>query len=250
LVANYFGGKVVVFPVESDGRLGLPTASQQRDGSSVNKQRQEGPHPHSINLSPDNRYALVCDLGLDKVLVYQFDSSQGLLTPNEPPFANLNPGAGPRHLAFAPDSKFVYVANELQSSVTVFAYDAAHGTLEWRQTVSALPADFDGDNLGAEIAVGPAGRFLYSSNRGLNSIAIFEIDGENGELTLLDNVATLGKTPRSFAIDPTGQYVFAANEESDDIVIFRLDPQTGRLRPSGGVLTAKAPTCVTFVPAA
>jgi 6-phosphogluconolactonase len=248
VVANYFGGKVVVFPIHSDGRLGSPTASEQRDGSSVNKQRQEGPHPHSVNFSPDNRYVLACDLGLDKVLVYQFDSSKGSLRPNDPPFASVNPGAGPRHLAFAPSGRFAYVVNELQSSITVFSYDAACGALNSRQTISSLPADFHGENSGAEIAIAPSGRFLYVSNRGLNSVAFFAIDGKNGDLTLLGNVMTLGKTPRSFAIDPSGRYLFVGNEESDNIRIFQLDSQTGRLHTTDEVLRVKAPTCITFVP--
>lgn len=247
-LANYFGGKVVVFQVQSDGRLGAATASEHREGSSVNKQRQEGPHPHSVYYSPDNRCVLVCDLGIDKVLVYRFDALKGSLLPNDPPFASASPGSGPRHLAFAPNNKFVYVVNELQSSVTAYAYDASSGTLHALRTLSALPADFHGDNTGAEIEVAPSGRFLYTSNRGLNSIAIFAVDGNNGELKLVENVSTTGKTPRSFAIDPSGAYMFVANEDSDNVVMFRIDPQTGRLHPTGEVLHAKAPTCVTLLP--
>ncbi len=247
VVANYFGGKVVVFPVQSDGRLGPPTASERRDGSSVNKQRQEGPHPHSVYFAPDNSFVLTCDLGLDKILVYRFEASTGSLMPNDPPDASVNPGAGPRHLAFAPNHKFVYAVNELQSSVTAFSYDATRGTLHWLQTISTLPASFHGDNTGAEIAVASSGRFAYVSNRGVNSIAIFTVDGENGELKLLENVPTTGKTPRSFAIDPTGRYMFVANEDSDNIVVFQIDPQTSRLHATGEVLNVKAPTCIKFL---
>ncbi len=248
LVANYFGGKVVVFPVQSDGRLGAPTASERRDGSSVNKQRQEGPHPHSVYVSPDNRFVLACDLGLDMILVYRFDASKGTLTANDPPYATVSPGAGPRHLAFAPSHKFVYVVNELQSSVTAFSYEAAKGILHLLQTYSTLPADFHGENTGAEIVVASSGRFLYVSNRGMNSIAVFSVDEESGELKLLANIPTMGKTPRSFAIDPSGRYMFVANEESDNIVIFQIDPQTSHMRPTGEVLKVKAPTCIKFLP--
>jgi 6-phosphogluconolactonase len=247
VVANYFGGKVVVFPIHSDGRLGAATSSGHRDGSSVNKQRQEGPHPHSVYVSPDNRFVIVCDLGLDKVLVYRFDAHKGLITPNDPPFASANPGSGPRHLAFSPNSKFVYTVNELQSSVTAFAYDASAGKLHLLQTVSTLPADFKGDNTGAEIEMSSSGRFLYTSNRGHNSIAVFAVDSETGALTAVEHVSTTGKTPRNFAIDPTGKYMFVANEDSNNIVIFRIDAQTGRLTPTGQILKARAPTCVRFV---
>jgi 6-phosphogluconolactonase len=248
VIANYFGGKVVVFALQAGGRLGAACASGYRDGSSVNKERQEGPHPHSVYMSPDNRYVLACDLGLDKVLVYRFDASKGSLAANDTPFASVNPGAGPRHLAFSRDGKFVYVVNELQSSVTAFSFEPTQGVLHALQTLSTLPPDFKGESTCAEIEVSPSGKILYASNRGDDSIAVFAIDGEKGTLKPLEHVSTGGKTPRAFAIDPTGGYMFVANQDSDEIVIFRIDAASGHLSPAGKALKAKSPTAVAFVP--
>ena len=247
LVANYDGGSVSVFPRLADGRLGAASAFIQHAGHSVNPQRQEGPHAHCILTSPDNRFALAADLGLDQLLVYRFDPAHGTLAPNDPPFAQADPGAGPRHFVFAPSGKFVYLINEIGSSVTVFSYDGDRGGLHKVETISTLPKDFKGANDGAEIAVSRDGRFLYGSNRGHNSIAVFSIDSSNGTLTPVEHVSTEGKTPRNFAIDPTGRYLFAANQDSDRIVIFRIDPQTGRLASTGRKLDVPSPVCVTFV---
>jgi len=249
LVANYDSGSVAVFPVASGGRLGEPSAFIQHQGHGVNPERQEGPHAHSIALSPDNRFALAADLGLDELLVYRFDPVKGLLTPNQPAFGKVPPGAGARHFDFSLNGKFVYVINEMGSSVTAFSYDPARGVLSEFQTVSTLPKDFKGQNDCAEVQVHPSGKFLYGSNRGHDSIAVFAIDGRQGTLTPVEHVATQGKTPRSFAIDPTGSYLFAANQDSDNIVVFRIDPQTGRLRPTGQALEVPSPVCVTFVAA-
>lgn len=248
VVANYYGGKVAVFPLQADGRLSPACAFGHREGSSANKERQEGPHPHSVYVAPNNRYVLACDLGLDKILVYHFDASSGLITPNEPPYASVNPGAGSRHLAFSHDGKFVYVVNELQSTVSAFAYDALKGVLQPLQTLSTLPPNFTGENTGAEIAVSHSGKVLYTSNRGDDTIAAFAIDAEKGSLSPVEYVPTGGKTPRSFAIDPTGRYMFVANQDSDDVVLFHVDPLTGHLSPSGEILKAKSPTFVAFVP--
>jgi 6-phosphogluconolactonase len=247
LVANYTGGSVAVFPVQSDGRLGEASAFVQHTGHGTNPQRQEGPHAHSIDLSSDNHFALVDDLGLDELLVYRFDGAKGSLTPSDPKFAKLADGAGPRHFAFHPNGKFAYVVNELQSSVTVFSYNAASGALHPEQTVSTLPKDFSGHNDDAEVKVHPSGKFLYASNRGHDSIAVFAIDPGNGKLTPEQDVLTQGKTPRNFEIDPTGSLLFAANEDSNNIVIFRIDAKTGHLTPTGQVLEVPAPVCVTFV---
>jgi 6-phosphogluconolactonase len=247
LVANYTGGSVIVYPILEDGRLGEASAFVQHTGHGPNAERQEGPHAHSIDLSPDNRFAFVDDLGLDEVLVYKFDAAKGSLTPNNPPFAKLDPGAGPRHFALRPDGKFAYVVAEMGRSVTVFSNDASRGTLQHLQTVTTLPADFTGRNDDAEIEVHPSGKFLYASNRGHESIAVFAIDSAKGTLTTVEITSTGGKEPRSFEIDPTGTLLFAANQKSDNIVIFKIDAKTGKLTPTGQVLDVASPVCVKFL---
>jgi 6-phosphogluconolactonase len=248
-VANYNSGSVASFPVHQDGTLGEATAFVQHAGSSVNPQRQRGPHAHSANLSPDNRFVLVPDLGLDQILVYRFDQADGALTANDPPFVKIAGGAGPRHLAFHPNGRFAYVIDELAATVTALTYDSGRGSLQEFQTISTLPADFTGGKSAAEIAVHPNGKFLYASNRGHDSIAAFAIDPAKGALTAVDRPLTQGKNPRNFAIDPTGAYLFAANQDSDNIVVFRIDPKTGKLAPTGDVLEAGSPVCVIFVAA-
>jgi 6-phosphogluconolactonase len=249
LVANYAGGSVAVFPVLADGKLGEATAFVQHTGHGTNPQRQEGPHPHSIDLSPDNHFAMVDDLGLDELLVYKFDGAKGSLSPNDPPFAKFDPGAGPRHLALRPDGEFAYVITEMGNTVTVFSNDAASGRLKLLQTVTTLPKGFSGRNDDAEIRVHPSGRFLYASNRGDDSIAIYAIDKSQGTLAQVGSVHTGGKEPRNFEIDPTGTLLFAANQKSDTIVIFRIDAKTGHLTPTGQVLEVASPVCVKFMTA-
>ncbi|PYV29314.1 MAG: hypothetical protein DMG22_23340 [Acidobacteria bacterium] len=247
MAANYTGGSVAVFPVLADGRLGEASAFVQHHGSSVNPERQEGPHAHSIAPSPDNRFVLAADLGLDRLLVYHFDPAQGSLKPNDPPFATVKPGAGPRHFAFHPGGRFVYTINEMGSTITAFSYDAMRGSLREFQTVSTLPKDFAGASDTAEIEVHPSGKFLYGSNRGHDSIAVFAIDDKMGTLTPVEHVPTEGKTPRSFAIDPAGSYLLVANQDSDNLVVFRIDARTGRLAPSDKVSDVPSPVCVIFV---
>jgi 6-phosphogluconolactonase len=247
LVSNYTLGSVAVFPVLQDGRLGDFTAFVRHKGSSVNVERQEGPHAHAVALSPDNRFALVADLGLDQILVYPFDPAAGTLG-NEPHITKTHPGAGPRHLVFDPSGKFLYVINEMQSSVVSYSYDAARGELHELKTISTLPDKFAGNSDAAEIAVHPSGKFLYASNRGHDSIAVFSIDPVKGALTRVEFVPTKGKTPRNFAIDPTGSWLFVANQASDDVVVFRIDGKTGHLTPTGQVLSVASPACVKFVP--
>jgi 6-phosphogluconolactonase len=248
LVANYTGGSIAVFPVLSNGGLGEASAFIQHTGHGTNPKRQEGPHAHSIDLSPDNRFAIVDDLGLDETLVYKFDSAKGSLTLNNPPFAKAVPGAGPRHFALHPNGKFGYVLDEMGSTVSVFGYDAASGVLQALQTISSLPKNFTGQNDAAEIEVHPSGKFLYASNRGHDSIAVFAIDPDKGTLKLIEYVPTKGASPRNFAIDPTGKLIFAENEKSDNIVLFHIDPPTGRLTPTGKVLDISQPVCIKFVP--
>jgi 6-phosphogluconolactonase len=250
LVANYDGGSVAVFPILEDGHLGEASSFVQHSGHGTNPQRQEGPHAHSIDLSPDNRLAVVDDLGLDETLVYRFDSAKGSLAndaSNDAKVAKAAPGAGPRHFAFHPNGKFGYVINEMQSTVTAFRYDATDGALHPLRTISTLPKDFARENSAAEIEVHPSGKFLYASNRGHDSIAVFAIDGNTGALTLIEYVPTKGASPRSFEIAPGGSLLFAANEKSDNIVLFRINEQTGRLTPTGQALEVSQPVCVKFV---
>jgi 6-phosphogluconolactonase len=248
LVANYTGGSVAVFPVMRDGRLGEASAFMQHVGSGPNKERQEAPHAHWVDVTADNHFAIASDLGLDKLLVYRFDQKNGTISPNDPAFAKTEPGAGPRHVSFHPNGRFAYVADELQSAVSVFSYDGVHGVLRPLQTVSMLPKDFTGENSAAEIQVHPNGKFLFASNRGSDSIAVFSIGKSSGRLTLVDHFSTKGKKPRNFAVDPTGSRLFVANEDSDNIVVFEIDSSTGRLTPTGQVLEVSSPVCLTFVP--
>lgn len=249
LVANYTGGSVAVFPVQADGRMGEASAFVQHQGSSINKERQESPHAHWIETTADNRFAVAVDLGLDELLVYRFDARTGSLTANVPPYAKLDPGAGPRHLAFHPNGKFAYVVNELQSSITAFTYDGSRGVLKKMNTITTIPKGFAGSNDTAEIKVHPSGKFLFASNRGHDSIAVFSINSHTGALTLVDHLPTRGKTPRNFEIDPTGKLLFVANQDTDKIVVFRINPNDGRLTPTGQSLHVPAPVCLKFMPA-
>lgn len=249
LVANYTSGNIAVFPILADGKLGEHTALVQDSGTlGPNKERQEGPHAHWIETTRDNRLALVADLGLDEVLIYKFDAASGALTANQPAFAKLKPGAGPRHVAVHPNGKFVFVASELNSTVTSFSFDAQKGSLKEIGAASTLPPGFSGRNDVAEIGVYPSGKFLYVSNRGNESIAIFSIDLGKGTLTFLGGVPTGGKEPRHFAIDPIGKYLFAENQLSDTIVTFRIDPATGQLTPTGESVNVPSPVDMVFLP--
>jgi len=261
LVANYTSGNVVVFPILADGRLGEHTALVTDSGTTgPNKERQEGPHAHWIETPRDNRFALVVDLGLDEVLVYRFDDKKGTLSRNDPPLrevpllvaagwrgAKVKPGAGPRHFAFHPNEKFGYVLNEIDATVLAFSYDSNHGSLSFLQSTPTLPNGFSGRNDAAEIAIHPNGKYLYASNRGHDSIAVFAIHPRNGTLTLVSDVPTGGKEPRHFAIDPAGHYLLAENQFSNNIVEFRIDVATGKLTATGEVLQVPSPVCVAFL---
>jgi 6-phosphogluconolactonase len=247
LVANYTGGSIAAFPISADGKLGKASAFVQHTGHSLNPKRQEAPHAHSIDLSPDERFAFVDDLGLDQLLVYKFDKSKGSLKPNKPPFAPLDAGAGPRHFALHPSGQFAYVVSEMASTVTAFSVDLKAGMLHRSQTISTLPDDFKGENDDAEVEVHPSGKFLYASNRGHDSITVFAIDSSKGTLTVVEHASTQGKTPRNFAIDPTGTLLFAENQQSNNIVIFRIDEKSGKLTPTGRVLEVGQPVCVKFL---
>jgi 6-phosphogluconolactonase len=251
LVANYSSGNVAVFPILPDGRLGHHTALQSDKGQlGPNKERQDAPHAHWIEPGAHNHFVYVSDLGLDRVLMYKFDAATGALTSGEPAdhfSATVAPGNGPRHVAFAPRGKFMYVLSELTSTVSVFSND---GKEMWRsvQEVATLPKDFKGRNDAAEIAILPKGNFLYTSNRGHDSIVVFAIEPQKGTLTRVADVPTGGKEPRHFAIDPTGHFLFAENQNSDLIVEFRIDPATGRLTPANETAQAPSPICIAFLP--
>ena len=251
LVANYGGGSVACLPIAADGRLKPASAFVQHHGSSVNPRRQQAPHAHSINLDPNNRYAIVADLGLDQLRVYQFNSSQGTLTQHTPASSAVAPGAGPRHFTFHPHGQYAYVINELDMTVTTFAYDAPRGVLTAIQTTPTLPAGVEGEAFStAEIRAHPSGKFLYGSNRGHNSIVVYRIDDQTGKLSRVENQSTHGKTPRNFFIDPTGVFLLAENQASNNIVLFRIDQQTGKLSPTGNVAEVPRPVCVRMVPVA
>jgi len=247
LVANYTGGSIAAFPISADGKLGKASAFVQHTGHGLNPKRQEAPHAHSIDLSPDEHFAFVDDLSLDELLVYKFDKSKGSLKPNNPPFAKLDAGAGPRHFALHPSGKFAYVVSEMACTVTAFSVDLKAGVLHRSQSISTLPDDFKGENDDAEIVVHPSGKFLYASNRGHDSITVFAIDAAKGTLTVVEHASTKGKTPRNFAIDPTGTLLFAENQQSNNIVIFRIDEKTGKLTPTGKVLEVGQPVCIKFL---
>lgn len=246
LVANYDGGSIAVFHLLPNGQIGESTAYVQHYGSSANHERQEAPHAHAIVMSPDDRFAIVADLGLDKLLVYPFDASRGTL--GKPRSVDTDPGVGPRHLAFAPSGKFLYVINELRSSVSVYSYDPRDAAMAPLQSISTLPSNFTGTNTAAEIALLPSGKFLYASNRGDdNSITVFAVDAAGGTLATVQHIPTTGKTPRNFAIDPSGEWLLAANQDSNTVVTFRIDKASGCLTPANQPIDIYSPTMVDFV---
>jgi 6-phosphogluconolactonase len=248
LVANYSGGTVAVLPVAVDGQLEAATCVIHHQGSSI-RPEQEGAHPHMIRPSVDGRFILVTDLGTDQVLVYRLDTSTGQLLPNAQGAAAVSehPGAGPRHFAFAASGRVLYVINELDSTVTVYAYTPVRGELHARQVVSTLPDGVDGPAIGnscAHIALSPDGRFVYGSNRGHDSIAIWAVEDATGELRPVGYESTRGKTPRNFSLDPTGSWLLVANQESDTIVPFRRDANSGRLTATGPVTPTPSPVAI------
>ena len=247
--ANYGSGSVAAFPIHADGSLGEATGFVQHVGSSVNKSRQEGPHAHSMVADPTGKYVLAADLGLDKILVYKLDANKGTLLPNDPPFARVAPGSGPRHIAFSRNGKYAYVINEMGMTIIAFAYDGAHGKLTEIQTVSTLPEGASGDDDStAEVEMHPSGKFLYGSNRGRHTIAIFAVDEATGKLRYIGEQGTEGKTPRGFNIDPTGTFLITGNQDSGNVVVFRIDPQTGALTPTGQSVEVPKPVSVVFLP--
>jgi 6-phosphogluconolactonase len=246
LVANYDGGTVAVLPIEADGRLRPASSVQAHQGSGPNKGRQEKPHAHGIYLDATERFAFSPDLGADRIFVYRFDAAKGTLEPHGA--ATLEPGSGPRHAAFHPTGKYLYAINELLSTVTAFTYDAEEGALTPLQTVTTLPAGFSGTSWTAEVEVSPDGRFVYGSNRGDDSLAVFRVDAATGRLSVAGHAPVGGKYPRHFTIDPTGRFILAAHQNSGTIAVLRLDPATGLPSLVGAPVKVDKPVCVLPAP--
>ena len=250
LIANYGGGSAVALPIHPDGKLGEASGFVQHKGYDTVKDRPLTPHAHSVNVDAGNRFAFVADLGLDKVLVYKLDPEKSTITANDPPAASVPAGSGPRHFAFHPSGKYAYVINESLLTVTAFQYDADKGVLAPQQTITTLPEGVT-DRKGmstAEVQVHPSGKFLYGSNRGHNSIAIFSIDSTTGKLTPVGHQGQGIKTPRNFGVDPTGHYLLAANQGGDSVIVFRIHQTTGQLEPNDSTVSVGAPVCVKFMP--
>lgn len=246
IVANYKGGNIASFPINEDGTVGEATSFFQHEGSSVHE-RQDQPHAHSADFSADNRFAFFSDLGLDQVKIYRADPSAATLAPHDPTAVSVEAGSGPRHLALHPSGRSAYGVNELSSTVTVYDYHAEAGELSVAQTVSTLPEGFEGENYTAEIYVHPSGEFVYASNRGHDSIAVFALDPSTGRLTPKEQVSTNGEWPRNFTFSPNGRYLLVANQNSDNIVVFSIDSETGALIPTGIDLSIDAPVCLLFL---
>lgn len=246
VVAHYHTGIVAALPIAEDGSLGAAGSIITHTGRSVHPERQTGPHVHSVNISPDNRFVIVCDLGLDQVFTYALDPTRATLTPAATPFIATAPGAGPRHSAFSPDGRHVFVINELDSTMVSYRYEAATGALTPLDTRSTLPDGFAGTSHCAEVRVHPSGRFVYGSNRGHDSIVVFGFDADSGRLTPVEHVPTGGRNPRNFALSPDGAWLVAANQNSDSLRVFRVDPATGRLTATGHTASVPLPVCLQF----
>ena len=245
LVANYTSGTVAMFPLDTDTRDLSPAAEViQHSGSSIHPERQTAPHAHCILPDPGNRFAIAVDLGLDKLLVYEMNLELGKLSEHNE--VNVHAGAGPRHLIFHPNGQYAYLINELNATLIGYRYHSASGSFEELQTVPALPGDFAGENLCADVHITPDGKYLYASNRGHDSLACFFIDQATGLLTYRHHTATRGREPRNFAIDPSGTFLLAANQNSHTIVTFRIDPQSGGLSSTGAETVVSMPVCVKF----
>ncbi len=248
-VANYGSGSTAVLPVLPDGRLGEACGFNQHQGSSVNRERQSGPHAHCVVFSPDNRFLLSADLGADKIFVYRFDAANGAIAPNDPPSFTVRAGSGPRHIEFHPNGRIAYVITEMGSTIEALQYNAAAGTLDAGETVSTLPEKFNAPTIAAELAINAAGTVLYASNRAQSQsgLVLFHLDADGSALAMMEHVSSLGKTPRFFTFDPSGQFLLVANQDSDNLVVFKVHPATGELRPEGPIVTTPKPSCIAFV---
>ena len=247
VASNYSSGSIGVVAVDETGALGESVAFFQHKGSSANTSRQEGPHAHSANFGPMGKYFVAADLGTDELRIYQYDQQSGQVLPHHHPVTSTAPGAGPRHFCFHPNHKFAYVVNELDNTVTGYTWDMIKGTLNPIQTIGTLPEDFTEQNSTAHITVHPSGKYLYASNRGHDSIAVYGINQDTGELTARGQTSTKGKTPRNFAVDPTGQFLLAANQSTNDVVVLKINQEDGTLSSTGKKVSVTNPVCVLFV---
>lgn len=245
-VANYNSGSVTSYQILADGNLSEPVSNIYFPGGSVNPERQKTAHSHCTTVSPDNRYLLVNDLGLDRIMVFHFDPKTAKLTPNDPPYYSAIPGSGPRNLAFHPNGRWAYSINEIVSTIDCLHWDSSKGTLTRFQNISSLPMDHETPTDGATVAVHPNGRYLYASNRGDDSITAFSIDSGNGRLTLIQRISCEGNTPRHFAVDPGGKWLVVANQDSANLVVLRCNPGTGKLSSTGRQYPLDSPVCVVF----
>ena len=257
MFANFGSSSVTILRIKDDGSIGEQTAFMKHVGSGKDPAFQSKAHPHSIDVSPDNKYAVVSDLGVDKLFIYKFDASAGTLSPDQPPSVQAEAGGGPRHFTFDSAGKFGYSLHEMSGYITVLGWDAASGSFTKIQDATSLQPEFIGGNDSAEIAIHPNGKFLYESNRrfrgpdmwGPDSIGVFAIDPDKGTLTEVEQLPPGGTMPRNFAIDPTGSYLLSANELSGNVALFKIDAGTGRLSPTKTVLKLDVPVCIVFVPA-
>jgi len=245
-VANFMSGSVSVFPVLDDGSLGERTAFMQHNGSSIDPKRQAGPHAHSVIFDPTNRYLLVPDLGIDKIVVYEFDSEVGTISYSQDKSISVTAGSGPRYLEYHPSGTFAYLINELNSTVTAFRVNKERAILSEIQNIRTLPAGFEGESTCADLHITPSGQYLYASNRGHDSLAIFAIDQQSGKLELIGLESTKGTTPRNFAIDPNGEFLLVGNQDTDNIVIFKIE-HDGALKDTGIQIEVPTPVCIKIV---
>jgi 6-phosphogluconolactonase len=244
--ANYVAGTVEVIPVNDDGSLGTPTDVVATQGElGPHRTEQPGPHPHQCPFDPSGRFLVVPEKGLDRLYVFAIDAATGKLKPADPPYTRTRSGAGPRHIVFHPKRPYAWVINELDSTVTGYKYDPA-GVLTPQQILPSLPATYTGNNTGSAIVVAPSGRFVYASNRGHDSVAIFKVDDATGMLSSVGWELTQGSTPRFIGLTPSGSRLFAANQRADTIVEFIVDSLTGKLAPTGQVIKANTPVCIIF----
>lgn len=247
LLANYSTGSVAALPVQKDGSLGPATSFFQHTGSSLNPKRQKAPYAHSIVISPDNRFALAADLGIDKVLCYRLDAASSRLTVNDAQVSvSVEPGSGPRHLTFHPNGQRVYLINELKNTVTFFSYEPDAGRLDAQQTISTLPDDFDGVSHTADVKITPDGKYLYGTNRGHDSIAMYRI-ADDGRLSLIGIEPSLGKGPQNLLITPDGQWLLCANMPGNNVVVFRIESETGTLTATGEPVPVPMPSCIRWL---
>lgn len=246
IVGNYASPSLSILPIQKNGLLDKAVQTIVHTGSSINPERQDKPHIHSINIAPNNKEVFVPDLGTDKIMTYRLDATAGTLSPGTTPFTAVAPGSGPRHFTFSPDGKFAYVIQEMESMITGFQYK--NGALTAFQTINTLPPDYTGRKWSADIHISPDGKFLYGSNRGHESLVIFSIDKKTGSLKLVGHQSVHGKTPRNFAIDPTGNFILVANQDSDNITLFKRNKKTGLLSLIDKQIMVSMPVCLKFIP--